>query len=279
MGPRGQDGAREAVAKGVPPGGRHHPLHTLQGGGLTHLPRSISSSRAQGLLSHSFSKWQFPRQLSCPCFTSEWALGEGCGLVGRTAQLRENRELGRKWVRSTDKAGTPHTFHCPHPLHGRPLPTSPGIRLCVGDLSSGYGGRSSGRDSPRAVCAPPPEAICRRDDGSEVAEWPAGTPTAGGRAGPGASKAILDRLTAAASSLGGSGSYRGWAHPERQPAGHLCPLTSILAGRTGEAVSATARLRTRTLCPRALPDKSLHAPYSYWMAGGPGASGSHVWWS
>lgn len=93
-----------------------------------------------------------------------------------------------------------------------------------------------------------PEAICRRDDGSEVAEWPAGTPTAGGRAGPGASKAILDRLTAATSSLGGSGSYRGWAHPERQPAGHLCPLTSILAGRTGEAVSATARLRTRTLC-------------------------------
>lgn len=171
---------------------RRDPLHTLQGGGLTHLPRSISSSRAQGLLSHSFSKCQFPRQLSCPCFTREWALGEGCGLVGRTAELQENRELGRKWVRSTDKAGTPHTFHCPHPLHGRPLPTSPGIRLCVGDLSSGYGGRSSGRDSPREVCAPPPETICRRDDGSEVAEWPAGTPTAGGRAGPGASKAILD---------------------------------------------------------------------------------------
>ena len=38
----------------------------------------------------------------------------------------------------------------------------------------------------------PTEAICRGDDGSEVAEWPAGTPTAGSHAGPGASKAILD---------------------------------------------------------------------------------------
>lgn len=88
-------------------------------------------------------------------------------------------------------AGTPHTFHCPHPRHGWPLPTSSGIGLSVGDLSSGYEG-SSGRDSPREVCAPPPEAICRGDDGSEVAEWPAGTPAAGGRAGPRASKVILD---------------------------------------------------------------------------------------
>lgn len=71
-------------------------------------------------------------------------------------------------------AGTPHTFHCPHPRHGWPLPTSSGIGLSVGDLSSGYEG-SSGRDSPREVCAPPPEAICCGDDGSEVAEWPAGT--------------------------------------------------------------------------------------------------------
>ena len=39
----------------------------------------------------------------------------------------------------------------------------------------------------------------------------------------------LSRLTAAAGSRGSSGSYRGRAHPEGQPAGHLCPLTSVLA--------------------------------------------------
>ena len=61
----------------------------------------------------------------------------------------------------------------------------------------------------------------------------------------------LGRLTAVASSLGSSGSYRGWAHPERQPAGHLCPLTSVLASlqEGGEAVNATARLGARALRP------------------------------
>ena len=70
----------------TPRGSHHPPPHTLQGRGLTHLPPSISSSRAQGLLSHSFSRWQFPLLLSCPCFTSEWALGVGRGPVG-TAEL------------------------------------------------------------------------------------------------------------------------------------------------------------------------------------------------
>ena len=81
-------GLGEQWTREVPPRGHHQPpTHTLQGGGLTPLPRSILSSRAQGLLSHSFPKWQFPLQLSSPCFTSEWALGVGCGLVGRTAEL------------------------------------------------------------------------------------------------------------------------------------------------------------------------------------------------
>ena len=99
------------------------------------------------------------------------------------------------------------------------------MRLCR-DLSSGYGGSSSGCDSPHEVCTPPSEAICLGDDRSKVAnarcQWSRWARSQQGNSG-------LSCLTAAAGSRGSSGSYRGRAHPEGQPAGHLCPLTSVLA--------------------------------------------------
>ena len=133
MGPRGPDGVWGAVDEGVPPREHTQPAPRPAGRGLhdAHLPHSISSASAQGLLCVSFF-FQAGVFIAFPCLTSEWELGGGVWTD------REDGPAGQEVGERHRQGGDPKPFTFPTGHTGGHCPASSGVRVRVGDLSSGY---------------------------------------------------------------------------------------------------------------------------------------------